>query len=536
MTIDRLLARSTRNLVVWLGTPVPDEAKEAFEARDLSVDQCAVAQLESGPYLAGVGAVVFTQTGAEAAEADALKGLIEAHAPRLLNYGCTVIAQIITTPKTDASLKAGMRRAQLPFGNLIVGNAPSTSQANQSTEGDPPLPHIRFYSNAVQWDAIANFIVNYPADAAPDEDVKIEPKAKFTDEQMLLLRRAFAGFAEVHLTKLDSGRSGAKALRANARKNGYNGGWTQPHFVKIGTRSAITKEYFNYDERVDPYIPFHLSPNIKKDQCCLGAKLGLLLGDYVDGSESLEACANENRAGHAIACLFDCTLRGWYRKAEPDDRVLSAMKEDFELKRDFPKGRFETAKEIGAKHTIDTLEEHLKQCTSKPWLRGPTHGDLHATNVRVRATDAIVIDFQAHDNGLVLRDIARLEVSLLVDGFRRSAYEDPADQNPFDGQGWLKDVDQLYTCNPTANYPLHYEDPSSRAHWFHQCVRQVRLHARPFELGFDQYAAALGMELLLKSARDDAPPFENYRRAAAYVLAEKMLGIVFPLLAAAKPA
>lgn len=533
MSIDRLLVRSTRKMVVWAGTDVPNCAKVAFEARDLVVSQCTFEQLASGPFLAGVGAVVFTQ---DSGGADVLKGLIETHAPRLLNYGCTVIARIIPDPVSDASFRAGMYRANLPFGNLVVGTAASTSASNQSTEGDPPLPQVRFYGDTVGWESVANFIVSHPAGDAPDDNVTIEPKSMFTEEQLLLLKRAFAGYAEVHLTKLDSGRSGAKALRANARRHGITGGWVQPHFVKIGQRPAITIEYFNYDERVDPYIPFHLSPNIQKERCCLGAKLGLLLGDYVDGSESLEACAKDSRAGHAIACLFDRTLRGWYKMATLDERVLSSMNEDFKLKRNFPKGRLELARNIGAHHDLQIMEKHLKQCSSKQWLRGPTHGDLHATNVRVRATDAIVIDFQAYSNGLVLRDIARLEVSLLVDGFRRSTYEDPTNATKFDGKGWLKDVEQLYLCDPTSNHPLDYEDPSSRAHWFHLCVRQVRLHARPFELGVGQYAAALGMELLLKSARDEAPPFEHYRRAASYYLAERMLEKVFPLPEAAKSA
>lgn len=531
MGIDRLLNRSARKMVVWAGTAIPVDAKAAFEARDLIVGQRTYEQLTSGSYLAGVGAVIFTQTDASA---DALKMLLETHVPRLLNYGCTVIARIVSDPIVEASFRSAMYRAHLPFGNLVVGTAPGTSDINQSTGGDAPLPHVRFYGAAVPWHTIANFIVSYPTDDGPDENVVIVSSSEFSEEQLLLLRRTFANYAEVHLTKLDSGRSGAKIFRANARKNGINGGWAQPHFVKIGLRPAITTEYFNYDECVDPYIPFHLSPNIQKERCCLGSKFGLLLGDYVDGSESLEACAKDNRAGQAIACLFDRTLRGWYKRATLDERTLSSMKEDFKLKWDFPKGRFETAQEIGAKHDLNTLETHLQQYTSKRWLRGPTHGDLHATNVRVRATDAIVIDFQAYSDGLVLRDIARLEVSLLVDGFRRSTYENPTDKNQFDGKGWLKDVEQLYLCDPTVNYPIHYEDPSSPAHWFHLCVRQIRLHARPFELEPRQYAAALAMELLLKSARDNAPPFENYRRAAAYFLVERMISVVFPLPVAPK--
>jgi len=520
MAIDRLRTRSWRPIVVWFNTDVPPEAIAPFEAREHAVARYNAQQLASTPDLASVGAVVFTQSDAGV---ENLKLLIKQYAPLLLNHGCTVIVRMAHSPKADASFRNMMHSNCLPFGNLIVGTAHATSQINQSTEGDTPLPHVRFYGLEATWESIANFIAIHPADVAPDTNVNIEPRDTFSEEKTLLLQRAFANYVEVHLKQLDTGRSGAKAYRANGRKRGFNIGWTQPHFVKIGLRSAITKEYFNYDERVDPYIPFHLTPNIQKEQCCLGAKYGLLLGDYVDGSESLEVSAKDNRAAHAIACLFERTLRGWYSMAYLDTRMFVDM-DDYELKNEnkFPAGRIDEAKKIGANLDIKVLGDLLKQFTSKRWLRAPVHNDLHAKNVLVRASDAIVIDFQQHNNGLILRDMACLEVSLLVDGFQNSPYEDRKDPAKFDGDKWRNNVEKLYFCDPTANHPDLHMDPKSHAHWFHLAVRQIRIQARPYELEPGQYAAALALELLIKSSRDNCGPFENYRRATAYYLAERL--------------
>jgi len=79
--------------------------------------------------------------------------------------------------------------------------------------------------------------------------------------------------------------------------------------------------------------------------------------------------------------------------------------------------RMAKARELGATLDITALRGLFEGCTSSPVLVGPIHGDLHSGNVRVRATDAIVIDFVQHRDYPLVFDAACLEASLLVEGF-----------------------------------------------------------------------------------------------------------------------
>ena len=74
--------------------------------------------------------------------------------------------------------------------------------------------------------------------------------------------------------------------------------------------------------------------------------------------------------------------------------------------------RFDRAKQLGATLDLGALRTLFARCKDTPVLVGRTHGDLHAANVRVRATDAVVIDFYAHrDNQPLIFDAATLEAS-----------------------------------------------------------------------------------------------------------------------------
>ena len=334
---------------------------------------------------------------------------------------------------------------------------------------------------------------------------------------------------------MEDGKSDARVYKAHARLPGIIGAWSQPYFVKIGPRKDILAEFVNYQDKVDPYVPFHLGPHLVADRCCLGGREAVIVGDFVEQSESLKDAARGGRAAMAIACLFDRTLRGWYKNCRSNDTRAFMTMPGSRVPQYFPNRVWRTSRTVGAVLDVAGLTAQLGRCVQTPWYRGPIHGDLHSTNVRVRATDAIVIDFAAHRDGLVLRDIARLEVSLLVDAFGGPPYEDLNDENRCDGNAWLRDVLPLYRVNPTANDAIPHEDPKSAAYWFHVSVRQIRLHARPFELGSTQYAAALALELLTKAGRKDKlKPFEVFRRGAAIYLAEKLLETVFPTPAAAQ--
>jgi Ser/Thr protein kinase RdoA (MazF antagonist) len=182
---------------------------------------------------------------------------------------------------------------------------------------------------------------------------------------------------------------------------------------------------------------------------------------------------------------------------------------------------------MGATRELDELRTLVERCSSTPVLVGFIHGDLHASNVRVRATDAIVIDFFACKEAPLLFELACLEASLLVDGF--------GDVRINEIDAWFRSIRPLYEQYPLATPAAHANSWDrwswfcscvlrDRWRWFRSCVRQIRSHARGMERGSNQYAAALAVALLMKATKDSkvSEP-EASRYAAAYVLAEVVL-------------
>jgi hypothetical protein len=516
-----------RKQVVWFGCEPPADARKAFEDREFLIGPCKDEDLRTPAFLSGVSAVVFQQS---ADKPNQLAQSLRDHAARLLNYDCQVILRPGSRQLSDAPviLENVLENLRLPRTGF-ADKSPEKPGLQKAVEAIPPLPHVAFFPEAVSWQLIANIVADNPPGPAPnlaltptvDDVVKtLDPDAE------LLIRRAFWDCSDVHLVAMEGGRSGVRVYRAYAElSGGLHAQWPQPHFVKIGTRSKILAEYEMYEQQVDPYIPFHLGPHLIRERCCLGANEGVLVGDFVEESESLRDCASQGRAAMAIACLFDRTLLGWHRRWEEVQTPLSrGLTPRFPRRHRISDGRFSRARALGATRNLDELRMLFELCNSVPVLVGPIHGDLHAANVRVRATDAIVIDFCAHQDFPLVYDAASLEASLLVEGF--------ADDKRDIGE-WLGSVAQLYE-DPIMDGTFPHPNPKDRSCWFHACVRQIRRYARQWECADNQYAGALAVALLTKAVKDkSAPEPEASRRAAAYVLAERVLVSTFGSPAAA---
>jgi hypothetical protein len=251
----------------------------------------------------------------------------------------------------------------------------------------------------------------------------------------------------------------------------------------------------------------------------------------------LADCARDGRAAPAIACLFDRTLVGWHRDARPDVSYKLAHGFRGLFPRTDPRfePRIARARDFGAERGIAELRALFERCTSTPVLIGPIHGDLKAANVRVRAADAIIIDFLQHGDGPLVFDAACLEASLLIDGFddRRKLDRNsmsPQDLATLDSElhAWLASIETLYQ-DELLQQPFEHPHPKNRSCWFHGCVRQIRSYARQVQTAENQYAAALALAMLTKSIKDlPAKEPEASRRAIAYVLAERVLVNAFP--------
>ncbi len=515
-----LNALRNRKSVVWLSIEPPDDAKRVFKEREYKVEACTDAQLQEPGFLAGLSAVVFTE------RSDNLGKVAEdlrSHAQRLLNYDCNIVlraapAGLPVLIETINALAIPVVGVPLPEANLL--------RCQKLEDGNPPPPYAQYFDQAVAWNDIANLVMDSPRGPAPNPNVSItiEPRigengereeVTLNEDSAILIRRAFWDCADVHLTPMAKGNSGVDVYRACAElSGGLHGKWPQPYFLKIGERGKVLAEYKNYVWHVDPYVPFHLGPHLVSDRCCLGSKEGLIVGDYVEEAEDLCDCAPEGRSSPAIACLFDRTLLGWHRRAHPVSTPISQG-----LLARFPRKinaiRMTKARELGATLSIAALRALFERCTSTPVMVGPIHGDLHSGNVRVRATDAIVIDFVQHRDFPLVFDAACLEASLLVEGFasdRRSPQE------------WLASLNPLYETSPLEGAAVNQANPKNRSFWFHSSVHQIRRYARQWECGPKQYAGALALALLIKAIKNpNALEPEAYRRAGAYLVAEKIL-------------
>jgi hypothetical protein len=505
-----------RTNIGWLGRDPSDEAKAAFKERGFTVVDRALTEFDllMPAQLAGLAAVVIEQ---RLDQPSLFFNAVQKCVRRLLDYDCRVFvvpAEIRGLPQVYDALEL----IQVPASNLpsAVLRRFRWQSSLKGPDRVPPLPHVGIYSPQPSWSEIANFLACNRPGAPPNENVQLEfdRRAGFESAGIRpnarLLKRAFVDCSEVHLVPMTEGNSGVCVYRAYPLVGTAH---LMPRFVKVGERRKILQEFRNYQIYVERSVPFHLGPRLNYDRCCLGANQGVLVGDFIDASESLETSARGGRSGPAIACLFDRTLYAWYRGAE--DRAISIADA---LKSRFPtavvRRRLGVARRHGAKRELRDLRHLFLRCDRKPTKFARIHGDLHVNNVRVRGHEALVLDFYAHNEGPMLFDLATMEASLLVEAFG-SVHPEPF-------ANWVESMLPLYDNAKIDMVPPH-GDPRDVNQWFHEAVRQLRHYA--LRVGSaDQYAAALGLALLIKASKDPRKQGpEDDRRSAAYVLAEKVL-------------
>jgi hypothetical protein len=486
---------------------------------------CAEEDLTRPEYIVGLAAVIFTQ--------DSKKPLtithnLSSHAAKLLDYDCLVVlrpsaAEIADSVavRRDAILENALSTAAIPAAGLPASEG--------AVLEEPPLPHARYFARSIPWSDVANFIQTYIDRSAVNLALQIvvaSADAQCSSYEVSmepLIRRAFSDCSDIYLVPLRKGRSGADVFRVHAQidasaGDAVLGATTQPYFVKIHSRSETVAEYKIYEQEVQPYVPFHLTPHLDTRRCGIGSVAGILVSDFVSESEDLLQCASDGRATSALACLFDRTLLGWHAQASEErgkalsDPLLASFPSCIEA------SRLDRARELGAQLTLEQLQALFQCCDSEPVLVGPVHGDLHAKNVQIRGVDAIAIDFGSQSRAPLLFDAAKLEASLLVE---------MRFPNDIEVHHWLEVVRPLYEADLLACSPPSVP-PGNWATWLYANIRQIRGYARRWQCGDHQYAGALSLALLEKTRKNlDAGEPEASRRAAAYLLAELILQNAF---------
>lgn len=508
--------------MVYLGEPPSKKEERAFTDRGYEVEGYTEAMLSNPSDLVAVDSVIFTQNAHKPTE---IFTQLKRCAETLLNFDCRIYVRVAESESLQKQARAivvnAVNELKLPAAGLFPSEREAVAADVKEREGNPLAPFVYVCDSSVGWPDIARLIGDNPSGKPPNQDLKIDAinsegqKITLTEENELLVRRAFWDCAEIHLRGMEDGLSGVSVFRAYAElEKGLLGRWPYLYFLKIGSRQKVATEYEKYEGSALEYIPFYLGPSLRAERCGLGARQGIIVGDWVEGAEPLRDCARDGRAVPAIGNLFGRTLWSWRNLAKPDELSIPDYLENlFPTK--IPSEREALIRELGATLSVSEMKDLFMRRNSKPVLAGPVHGDLHATNVLVRSGDAIVIDFEKVESRWPLvYDAAALEGGLLVDGFADDS-RSPADI--------LSSIISLYE-NGVILERISSCHPKDASTWFYDCVHQIRIQARQLEFHPGQYATALALALIKKACNPHKFDDTKIRlRAVAYVLAEKIL-------------
>ncbi|NEV00094.1 phosphotransferase [Bradyrhizobium uaiense] len=514
-----------------------------FRERGFQCEPSTPDQLGNPAYAAQLDAVIWTQDGNKL---NALPRQLGSVVPRLLDYDVRVYIRLAADKdQTDTPRKLvvnALLESTNPVANLRSDEWQTIPTNDRERERGFLLPCVYIFDTASSWVDIAALVCDRPASSSPKTDLVFDEKVLLDrfgpdghNERVILLKRAFWNCSELRLTLLDGGMSGAPVFKAYASaeaglvQRGSTGAYPHLFFVKIGPRKKIIDEYDKYCGHIFEYVPFHLGPRLRRDRCNLGSTLGILVGDFVDGSESLITCARGGRCGHAIANLFDKTLGGWRKQDYVDDkRTLSAfLEEKWQVEGqsqliELPAVRIPLTQNLCADTNIEPLKEIFDELAKTAPKVAPAHGDMHATNVLVRHGDAILIDFEKLEQHYPLTyDPASLEGGLLVEGFIEDLKKGKLTLTEL-----VQLIEPLYEESALQSGQTTFCRPGDPAEWFYNAVNQIRTLSWSAEQQPGQYALTLALCLIRKGCNPHADlqvNEPNMSRAIAFFFGQKIL-------------
>jgi len=472
-----------RKKIIWMG-PEPDAAIQTeFTNRELAL-YCTNSEISDADLCASSG-IIFRYNSAKPG---AVRTQLELLARKAADHGLAVIAIAEDTACTDILHKY---LKELDLESLVyLRTNPTTHE----------IPH-RIATHDPGWPLHPSLSISGDTDGL-DECGK------------LLLGRAFTDCSSLYIKKLSGGYS-ASVFAVSARfRDPIAGPRPLPFFAKIDERTKIEEEGKKYSQYVQHFIPFSSRPNLDEDRCILGGAKGILVGNFVEQSESLWDVVRRGTAQTPLYSLFDRALAGWRLQAfenEPSNTSpFDSLSNQFKPTR-VTVPRLTEAKRLGAVKTPQQIFDSLRNLPSIPFRKGPVHGDLHADNVRIRSIDAILIDFASVFHGPIVADPAALEVSI--------AFRFPVEER--ENETWKSMIDTLYLESNLMSVPPPAREPLPRE-WLWTTVRQIRLIALASQVSPYEYQFALVIYLLRWAMYPPDVHDEEYRRAYAYVVAERL--------------
>jgi hypothetical protein len=515
-----------------------------FEERNFFCEVCTPEQLRSEGYATKLDAVIWTQ---DPAKLNALPRELGTTVPNLLDHDVRVYVRLATDEKlTDTPRKLvvnALLEGGIPVAKLLPAEWQGIPEIRQERENSFLMPCVYIVEPASSWTDIATLVCDRPAGPPPKAELKFDEeflrKELGTDghaERVMLLKRAFWNCSELHLTLLDGGMSGAPVFKAYAlleaglvRPDATESSYPHLYFVKIGRRKKIVDEHDKYCGYIVEYVPFHLGPRLRRDRCNLGSTQGILVGDFVEGTESLITCARAARCAHVISGLFEKTLGAWRKQKRVDpDRSLSKYLENkwyienSNLLIALPPARAEIVRQFGGDIDIVPLKTTFESHGNTLPLMAPAHGDMHATNVLVRHGDGILIDFEKLEPHYPLTyDPASLEGGLLVEGF----VEDLKKQR-FKSTELVKFIEPLYERSALKGCGTTLCRPGHPTEWYYDAVNQMRNLSWAAENVPGQYALTLALCLVRKGCNTHqnlVGEAHSTSRAIAFFFGQKIL-------------
>jgi hypothetical protein len=346
-----------------------------------------------------------------------------------------------------------------------------------------------------------------------DLEVCCEDSAKLTGQRVILIKRAFYDCKKVTLRPLERGYS-ADVFVAYATLH-EGGARPLPFLIKFDKADKLEKERTNYEDHVCDYVQFSCRPNFVENRRALGHKEGVLVGNFVERSESLWDYLRRGGPTAALTSLFDDALRGWRQQAEgvgvTRDQLFSRLCSDFGTPA--PRKTYVKTAVLRLKTpSVSALFKDLKAFPPVNFSTSPVHGDLHARNVRVDNSRAVLIDFAKTTWGPSLIDLASVEVSLAfwVNG--------PADAY----KSWRKTVETLYSGLYFSVVPPLALEPRPRE-WLWNAVRQIRMVALASQKSSAEYQLAVIFQLLRHCSYPPDGAKDFNRRICAYGVATTLV-------------
>lgn len=350
----------------------------------------------------------------------------------------------------------------------------------------------------------------------PSERASLEIKTKDTKliaEDELLLKRAFWDCKSIVVETLVLGFSAEHVLCVHATSYLSNAGPRPlPFFVKIDTREKIEREYLRFFECVRFYVPSNLRPDFDIGRKVFGAARGILVSNFVEDAQSLLEVVERGHGAHALHSLFEDAMRGWRQQGNrASGNCVEQALSNFNLRH--PHTDVVTlAKTFGAHQSPEELVNLLKAGCPLTYFEALIHGDLHARNVQVRGSDAILIDFMYTGRGPMLWDHAVLDVSLMFDG-----KEDDIKA----GSVWDSILMEAYEPGAITRVPapVHWTEPGYRRL---MATRKVRHYALAEQIYDGEYMSLVALQLLRHSGYYNPKGGVPHEYARAYALAEAL--------------